>query len=173
MKRFVILFLALLCVVPTIAAKAQPPIPNYSLSQNENLYWPLFKRGKRSEKVRVLQSLLVARGSNVDVDGIFGTSTENSVRIFQKSQKIKVDGTVGAQTWESLVVPLRRGSRGAMVRTFQMLLNQNGYRVKQDGVFGAATEKAVRNYQKKEMIADGRASKWVWCWLLGGMNISD
>ncbi|WP_238596518.1 peptidoglycan-binding domain-containing protein [Abditibacterium utsteinense] len=135
------------------------------------------KRGQHSEKIRILQRLLILKGARLVVDGHFGFSTENAVRIFQKSQKIKVDGVVGAQTWESLVVPLRRGSRGSMVRTFQMLLNQNGYRVKQDGVFGAATEKAVRNYQKKQgegmMIADGRASKWVWCWLLGGMNISD
>ncbi len=177
MKRFLSLLLVLSGFLSSATAQAQPQKPGYSLSQSKPLLWPVFKRGKRGEKVRVLQALLNARRFRLVVNGQFDAPTENAVRVFQKSLGLPVSGVVDAQTWEKLVVPLRRGSRGPFVQAFQMLLAANGYRVKQNAVFGAATQRAVRSYQKKAgeglMVADGRAHDWVWCWLLGGMNTTD
>lgn len=173
MKRF----LLLLCIALVAPAQAQPQVAGYTMSKAENLYWPILKRGRRGPKVRVLQGLLSARGVPTARDETFGVATEKAVIRFQRALKIKADGVVGWQTWEKLVVPLQRGSRGPIVKVFQALLSQNGPQVKQDGFYGAATEKAVRNYQRKEgeelMEVDGRAPKWVWCWLVGGMNVAD
>lgn len=171
------LFLLLMLFYGAPLTIAQPEIAGFSMSQQENLYWPRLKRGQSSSKVRVLQGLLNLKNAGLKVDGRFGLTTQNAVCSFQKSRKIKVDGVVGAQTWEKLTPLLQRGSRGEAVRIFRGLLARNGQRVKQDGIFGAATEKAVKSYQRKEgegiMIASGRAEVWVWCWLLGGMNITD
>ncbi|MBW3636649.1 MAG: peptidoglycan-binding protein [Armatimonadetes bacterium] len=176
MKRF--LSLLLVCLMTGATVQAQPPQkPGYSLSKSHPLLWPVFKRGKRGEKVRVLQALLNARRFRLTVNGQFDAPTENAVRVFQKGLGLPVSGVVDAQTWEKLVVPLRRSSRGPFVQAFQMLLAANGYRVVPNGVFGASTQRAVRSFQKKEgegvMVADGRAHDWVWCWLLGGMNTTD
>ena len=59
------------------------------------------------------------------------------------------------------------GSTGASVSALQEKLNANGYSLTVDGVFGAATEKAVKDYQKKNgLTADGVVGKTTWGSLL-------
>ena len=142
MKKSFLLFTLLL--VSTSSVWAQPKILGMSMSAQENLYWPLFKQGKRGQKVRVLQGLLNINGAHLALDSYFGRSTRSAVSDFQKSAGIKADGVVGSQTWEKLIVPLSRGDRGLRVREIQHLLSINGYPVKADGIFGAATENAIR-----------------------------
>ena len=62
---------------------------------------------------------------------------------------------------ESVVFNLRRGSKGADVTKLQTALNALGYDCgAADGIFGAATEKAVRAFQKDNGLAvDGIAGK--------------
>lgn len=51
---------------------------------------------------------------------------------------------------------LRRGCRGEDVRSLQVLLCGCGYQIDRDGVFGPATERAVKQYQKNvELATDG------------------
>ena len=45
---------------------------------------------------------------------------------------------------------LWRGNTGSSVRELQQKLNQNGYHLDEDGVFGSNTYKAVVDYQKEE-----------------------
>ena len=45
---------------------------------------------------------------------------------------------------------LRRGSRGSAVRTLQKLLSIAGANLSVDGIFGPATQRAVRNFQSSE-----------------------
>jgi peptidoglycan hydrolase-like protein with peptidoglycan-binding domain len=52
--------------------------------------------------VRVLQRLLVSQGYMTRVDGNFGALTEVAVKAFQSQRQLKVDGIVGAITWEQL-----------------------------------------------------------------------
>ena len=63
---------------------------------------------------------------------------------------------------------LRSGSSGGHVRTLQILLNRYSHaRLAEDGVFGAATEHAVRLYQRRrELAADGVVGKATWTQLL-------
>ena len=47
--------------------------------------------------------------------------------------------------------------RGDNVKWVQYALNQNGYKLVVDGVFGQASNKALRDYQKKKkLVIDGR-----------------
>ena len=53
---------------------------------------------------------------------------------------------------------LSYGSQGSEVTDLQKLLNQNGYKLTVDGIFGSQTQNAVRDYQKKNnLTVDGIA----------------
>lgn len=62
---------------------------------------------------------------------------------------------------ESVVFNLRRGSKGADVTKLQTALNAQGYDCgAADGIFGAKTEAAVRNFQRdNSLTVDGIAGK--------------
>lgn len=55
------------------------------------------------EIVRGIQSLLRARGHEVNVDGVFGSATETAVREFQREKGMTVTGQVDQGTWTRLV----------------------------------------------------------------------
>lgn len=55
------------------------------------------------------------------------------------------------------------GSKGNDVTELQKLLNQNGYKLDTDGVFGSKTQAAVKDYQSKNNLSvDGIAGKNTW-----------
>ena len=59
---------------------------------------------------------------------------------------------------EPLAVLSKVGSQGDEVRAIQQKLNDLGYGLKVDGIYGAATKKAVRSFQKANgLTADGIA----------------
>lgn len=63
---------------------------------------------------------------------------------------------------------LRRGSEGKDVKCLQALLTGLGYRIGIDGVFGPATENALKRYQKANALtADGIAGAQTQTHLLG------
>ncbi|WP_158735538.1 N-acetylmuramoyl-L-alanine amidase [Alteribacillus sp. YIM 98480] len=65
---------------------------------------PLLKRGAAGHYVRELQKRLKEKNvSPGGIDGIFGTQTEQAVRIFQKRKNLQVDGIAGPNTWEMLL----------------------------------------------------------------------
>ena len=64
---------------------------------------------------------------------------------------------------------LSYGSKGSDVETLQELLNQNGYSLDVDGIFGSKTQAAVKDYQTKNNLAvDGIAGNETWGSLSGG-----
>ncbi len=115
---------------------------------------------------------------SVTIDGVFGKSTEESVRNFQRAYGIEVTGEVTPADWDVISsayrgilnvipegflppsvalypgFPLRVGSEGEDVRYIQEYLNyiSETYsdipRVAPDGDFGSETENAVRRYQE-------------------------
>lgn len=124
-------------------------------------------------------SLFYTNISTPALDGIFGAGTEASVRQFQEYFGLPVTGIVTAQDWQRLYevynsvletvapslgeqgypgTPLRRGSRGDSVRLIQTYLNtiSDTYpiipKIEADGVFGQATENAVRAFQQRFFI---------------------
>ena len=62
---------------------------------------------------------------------------------------------------------LRRGNSNNFVFLLQFILNQFGYNLSVDGIFGANTEKAVRDFQQKNGLSvDGLVGQNTWRTLL-------
>jgi peptidoglycan hydrolase-like protein with peptidoglycan-binding domain len=58
---------------------------------------------------------------------------------------------------------IRQGTRGEVVRTIQLLLNQRGFRVGVDGVYGKATSNAVKAFQRSRKVSvDGSVGPATW-----------
>jgi peptidoglycan hydrolase-like protein with peptidoglycan-binding domain len=117
-------------------------------------------------------------GITVDIDGIFGESTENAVLNFQKLMGLNADGIVGEDTWRALynayrgivrqipvryidgnTIPfpgsvLRIGSESEDVRVLQEYLNFISERIPEvpslsvTGYFGEQTQAAVQAVQE-------------------------
>lgn len=65
------------------------------------------------------------------------------------------------------------GSQGNDVTELQKLLNQNGYNLDVDGIFGEKTQSAVKEYQQKNGLdVDGIVGVNTWASLTGGTNSS-
>ena len=65
---------------------------------------PTLRKGARGNITKLLQEKLVSLGYNTNgVDGIFGSGTDNVVRLFQKSNRLVVDGIVGKNTWRKIL----------------------------------------------------------------------
>lgn len=69
---------------------------------------------------------------------------------------------------------IKKGSSGSSVEELQRLLNQNGYSLNVDGIFGAKTQSAVKDYQQNNALAvDGIVGNNTWGSLLssgGGLS---
>lgn len=127
------------------------------------LIWPTVQRGATGERVRTVQYLLRQHGQSLAVDGIFGPATESAVRSFQRSRGLADTGVVASSTWTVLIVVVRRGSTGDAVRAVQSQLNTRGYALAMDGIFGPATEAAVRDFQSRQRLAiDGVVGPITW-----------
>ena len=136
-----------------------------------------------------------SRIPSVTVDGVYGSGTAAAVRAFQRRYGLTVDGLVGRTTWNKLyevyndianrlLSPslrpgeypgvLRNGSTGTAVRELQFYLYlMRAYQssipsVSIDGRFGAATEAAVRAYQRfAGLTVDGIVGRKTWDSLYG------
>ena len=133
------------------------------------LQMPTVRYGNRGNIVKFLQCYLNLYGNSLTVDGIFGSGTQNAVRKFQQDNSLAVDGIVGRNTWRTLMMQdslplLRRGSRGVYVRYLQQKLVAKLYPAgTADGIFGANTENAVRQFQQENgLAADGIVGPLTW-----------
>lgn len=102
------------------------------------------------------------------IDGIFAGATAAAVESFQRTSGLSEDGLVGEQTWSALVdATFTLGDRmlylrlphfhGRDVAALQEALNVLGFACGYtDGIFGAFTERAVRDFQRNAGLpADG------------------
>ena len=68
---------------------------------------------------------------------------------------------------EQIKPTLKKGDRNEYVRSWQTLLNLNGYNCgSADGIFGDKTEKAVIKYQQDHGIEAGYVGPQTWATLL-------
>lgn len=122
------------------------------------------------------------------ITGYFGDETERAVRDFQRIFNLKVDGIVGSKTWKKICIiyaiikqlyhndeleeiapefkTLQYGQTGEDIEVLQKDLNNilrdfNNYtQIKEDGIFGQETEKAVKFFQRVfGLNVDGIAGK--------------
>ena len=119
--------------------------------------------GARGPAVEDIQRRLLALGFDLGrtgVDGVFLGLTAEAVRLFQGANGLSEDGVVGPETWSALVdAGFTLGDRmlylrlphfhGHDVVVLQQALNVLGFACgASDGIFGAFTERAVREYQR-------------------------
>ena len=123
----------------------------------------ILKNGVYSRAAANLQTMLRDLGYLASgVDGYFGNYTEDSVKDYQRTNGLYVDGTVGMKTLKSLLLSpvasygskglaakeLSRGAEGDDVVNLQKRLAQLGYLASPaDGDYGVYTELAVKVFQ--------------------------
>lgn len=128
--------------------------------------------GDKGTKVKNLQRLLnVELPDDLKEDGVFGTATRTSVRKYQSSRGLIIDGIAGPATLGALQshkkpVPrkpkpdpetLNLGDIGDDVKELQRTLNAKfpSYsRLVVDGIFGKATEAVVEEFQRRHPDLD-------------------
>jgi peptidoglycan hydrolase-like protein with peptidoglycan-binding domain len=167
---------------PAPSAAPPPPAAVHPLQQYSTL---TIQRGSRGAAVAALQRTL----GGLTADGVFGAMTEAKVKSYQQSKQLTVNGVVNPNVWNALMgktytkaavaapapaptsplsqyasVVLRLGSRGDAVVALQRALGG----LTADGVFGAATDKRVRDFQRsKELTVDGVVGRQTWNALIG------
>src|SRR5436190_1015638 len=135
------------------------------------LTWPLEKEGSTGEDVKTVQYLVTAHGHSTGVDGTFGPQTKAAVEAFQSSRGLSVDGEVGNQTWPALIIQVQQGANGDAVRAVQSQIHGrgDGGHLAIDGIFGPATNEAVRAFQTLLGLAvDGIVGPQSWIHLVNG-----
>lgn len=141
-----------------------PPPPSSTTSVG-------LRRGSTGEAVRQLQTKLLGLGLYLSggADGTFGPSTEHAVKMVQRVNGLSETGVVDERTASVLGVGnasspqtpaptgsvLQYGSRGDGVKRIQQLLMKAGITVNggADGIFGLATQRAVRTFQQAKGLA--------------------
>jgi peptidoglycan hydrolase-like protein with peptidoglycan-binding domain len=104
--------------------------------------------GDRGLSVRTLQELLSAAGFEPgDIDGTFGSETEDAVEAFQTDRGLDVSGIADAATWEALIQDAEDFDADADVLQLQQALQRLGYSPSVDGVVDEATTDAIRSWQ--------------------------
>ncbi|NTY02146.1 peptidoglycan-binding protein [Deinococcus sp. JMULE3] len=158
------------CAAPS-APTSLSPTP--TLGAQSVLTWQALRQGDSGRDVVTLQYLLRHRGYTLSVDGAFGAGTDSAVRSFQSASGLTVDGIVGGNTWEKLIVTVRQGDSSNAVRAVQDQLRSGyGYTaVTVDGVFGSGTNTAVRDFQtRRGLSADGVVGLNTWHALVTGAS---
>lgn len=131
----------------------------------------LLRRGASGPAVAEVRARLVRLGYLPDTahGAVFDSATDRAVRAFQQDRGIDVDGIVGASTFRHLEeARWRLGDRvlwysaahphiGDDVEDLQRRLSDFGFQLgRVDGIFGAATDAALREFQRNVgMTADG------------------
>jgi hypothetical protein len=122
----------------------------------------------RNPQIAGLQVALRAHGLyHGPIDAVAGPQTRRATKAFQRRAGLVVDGLAGRMTRRALGRlgrplfgrrTLRRRMVGWDVSVLQFLLVRRGEPVTVDGHFGAATERALRDYQsRRRLAADGVA----------------
>ncbi|MFR9675376.1 N-acetylmuramoyl-L-alanine amidase [Streptomyces sp. TR06-5] len=135
------------------------------------------QQGSQGAQVEAAQYLLNQNGFDAGaVDGVFGSGTEAAVSDFQADRGLQADGVVGSRTWTALLSAgttplLQNGSSGPDVTRLQRALTAAlGRTVDTDGLFGPATEDAVRDYQTDRGLGvDGIVGSESWNALQSGL----
>ena len=155
--------------------------------------------GDRGYDVFVLQNKLIALNYlHISPNGLMNTDTVAALKSFQKDNALDITGSLNSVTkralWPTAIntaeeianeatgteddpyqePKLSVGSHGSMVANAQMRLKAAGYLIGScDGIFGAVTQRAVKNLQKDYGLkVDGIIGKDTWA-ILKLFNVSN
>lgn len=142
---------------------------NIFLNRGNILKIEIMKKGSAGAKITDLQQrlkLLDYDLGTTDIDGIYGTNTEDAVKKFQQDRGLLVSGLVDQETWQELVdAGYKIGDRllylknppfrGDDVKTLQLWLKTLGfYPSNENGIFCEKTRKALLEFQDNMNIND-------------------
>lgn len=166
------------------ASTATNTVSNQTQTQTQTSKATVLRKGDRGDEVEALQNRLIELGYlSGKADGVFGSSTENAVKAFQKLSNLTQDGKVGSTTQAMLYATgakkadgtiatpaataattpsyktLKRGMTSNDVKLLQESLKDLGYfSSNTTGYFGTQTQLAVEKFQKaNNLAADGIA----------------
>lgn len=147
-------------------------------------FYAALREGSSGPDVALVQTWLDGlRGEwpalpKLKLDGRFGSDTRSAVRIFQLANGLREDGVVGRETWNALYsrfadqngagerypgIVIRKGNRGAVVRSVQQKLKKLVPNLRADGYFGQKTEAAVLAWQASNgLTMDGMIGQNTW-----------
>ena len=105
-------------------------------------------------------------GLNISVDNIYGNETKKAlVKGLQTElnkqfgSKLAVDGIFGTNTYNACI-NVRKGAKGNITYLIQAMLVCHSFDIDADGIFGPATEIAVKEFQKRNGLSvDGIIGK--------------
>lgn len=163
----------------TTAPESIPPLepdgqllPNIAITVPEVEPMPEYIRvGDRHSAVVNLQSRLMELGfmDSDEPTDYYGTQTERAVKIFQRQNKLAMDGIVGSATYDAIMDPnakyyaAQKGDEGDDISQLQSRLYELGYLATADlvtGNFGDSTEAAVLKLQEVNGLeADGKVGQ--------------
>ena len=163
----------------TTAPESIPPLepdgqllPNIAITVPEVEPMPEYIRvGDRHSAVVNLQSRLMELGfmDSDEPTDYYGTQTERAVKIFQRQNKLAMDGIVGSATYDAIMDPnakyyaAQKGDEGDDISQLQSRLDELGYLATADlvtGNFGDSTEAAVLKLQEVNGLeADGKVGQ--------------
>ncbi len=158
----------------TVDGKAGPATQRALYGGNAAISYSALREGEDGSAVRNLQYTLYELGYyDGRIDGSYGATTADAVRAFQIQNRLSpVDGVAGSATlarlYSSDALPAtaaavdydtaRPGDKGELVVEIQDCLVQAGYLENITGIYDAATEAAVKAFQRANgLAADGVA----------------
>ena len=125
------------------------------------------KPSQEKRKIAIIQTSLNEKyGLNISVDNIYGNETKKAlVKGLQTElnkqfgSKLAVDGIFGTNTYNACI-NVRRGAEGNITWLIQSMLICKLFNINEAGIFGPATESAVREFQKRNGLSqDGIVGK--------------
>lgn len=115
---------------------------------------------------RIQATLNDRYGLNIAVDNIYGNETKKALVKGLQTELNKqfegnlvVDGIFGTNTYNACI-NVRRGAEGNITWLIQSMLICHSFNINADGIFGTATERAVRDFQSRNGLSvDGIVGK--------------
>lgn len=136
-----------------------------SEASNEIISQPQ-KNAPKGNVARIQATLNERYGLNIAVDNIYGNETKRALvkglqteLNKQYNRGLAVDGIFGTNTYNACI-NVRKGAEGNITYLIQAMLVCHSFDIDADGIFGPATENAVREFQKRNGLSvDGIVGK--------------